>query len=286
MVIVQEPATAKFDGMPNSAITSGNADFVLPPSKMHVELYNYVSQSHVPALEISNLDDRLLDELFRLVSSASGQDFNLYKTPTILRRIARRMAAVEVNKIEDYVLLLHKDDREVKLLAKDFLIGVTKFFRDKPAFEILAKDIIPQIVNTKQDGDLLKVWVCACSTGEEAYSIAILINDHLQKIGKSLEVKIFATDVDEASIDIAARNSYPESIAKEVSDELLAAYFVKDGKNYSILPRIRKQIVFARHNVIKSPPFIKNDLVSCRNMLIYMNKPVAGKSNIHLPLLA
>lgn len=286
MVIVQDPATAKFDGMPNSAITSGNADFVLPPSRMHVELYNYINQSRLPNLGAANVDDRLLEDLFRLVSSASGQDFNLYKTPTILRRIARRMAAVNMTDVEDYVKLLHSDDREVKLLAKDFLIGVTKFFRDKAAFDILVKDIIPKLVNSKQEGELLKIWVCACSTGEEAYSIAILVNDYLRRARRSLDVKIFATDVDDASIEIAARNAYPEAIEKEVPNPLLKTYFIKDGKNYSVIPSIRKQIVFARHNVIKSPPFIKNDLISCRNMLIYMNNLLQEKviSTFHYSL--
>ncbi|TWR31546.1 PAS domain S-box protein [Mucilaginibacter pallidiroseus] len=271
MVIVQDPSSAKFDGMPNSAITSGNADFVLPPSKMHVEIYNYVNQSRVPSLDRQDFDDQLLDELFELVHRSSGQDFNLYKTPTILRRIARRMATNEIKTLNDYIELLRKDAAEVKLLAKDFLIGVTKFFRDKPAFDILAKDIIPTIVKFKQEGEILKVWVCACSTGEEAYTIAVLINDHLAKIGKHLEVKIFATDVDESSIEIAAKNSYPLSVAKEIPADILKKYFIKEGNRYSVIPSVRKQIVFARHNVIKSPPFIKNDLVTCRNMLIYMN---------------
>lgn len=271
MVIVQDPSTAKFDGMPNSAITSGNADFVLPPSKMHVEVYNYVNQKQLPAPDEKNFNDNDLNEIFALVHNSSGQDFNLYKTPTILRRIARRMANVEVKKINEYVDYLRNNPAEVKTLAKDFLIGVTKFFRDKPAFDILAKDIIPSIVKHKKDGDMLKVWICACSTGEEAYSIAVLINDHLSMVDKSLEVKIFATDVDEASIELAGKNTFPSTIVKEVDSSLLKKYFVKNGKTYSVLPSIRKQIVFATHNVIKSPPFIKNDLVSCRNMLIYMN---------------
>ncbi|WCT10689.1 chemotaxis protein CheB [Mucilaginibacter jinjuensis] len=277
MVMVQEPASAKFDGMPNSAITSGNADFILPPAKMHLELHHFVQQKSAPELASDQLDDSLMNELFQLVSQNSDQDFNLYKTPTILRRIARRMAAVEVPDIQDYVALLHQDAGEVKLLAKDFLIGVTKFFRDKAAFEILAKDIIPELIRQKQEGDLLKVWVCACSTGEEAYSIAVLINDCLQQAGKSLEVKIFATDVDEKSIEIAGKNSYPLTVAKEIPSALLKKYFVKDRKSYSVIPSIRKQIVFARHNVIKSPPFIKNDLVTCRNMLIYMNNLLQQK---------
>ncbi|EHQ28668.1 chemotaxis protein CheB [Mucilaginibacter paludis] len=286
MVIVQDPATAKFDGMPNSAITSGNADFILPPAKMHVEVYNYVNQRHLPLLEQDQLDDNLLNEIFRLVHISSGQDFNLYKTPTILRRIARRMAAVEIDRLENYIGLLHQDPQEVKVLAKDFLIGVTKFFRDKPAFDILAQQIIPAIVKSKQEGEIIKIWVCACSTGEEAYSIAILFNDYLDRTGESRELKIFATDVDESSIEIAARNCYPLSIGNEVPAALLSKYFVKDDKNYSVLPGIRKQIVFARHNVIKSPPFIKNDLVTCRNMLIYMNNLLQQKimSTFHYAL--
>ncbi|SEN95642.1 two-component system, chemotaxis family, CheB/CheR fusion protein [Mucilaginibacter gossypiicola] len=277
MVMVQEPASAKFDGMPNSAITSGNADFILPPAKMHLELHHFVQQKFAPELAPDQLDDNLMNELFQLVSQNSDQDFNLYKTPTILRRIARRMAAVEVTNIRDYVALLHQDAGEVTLLAKDFLIGVTKFFRDKAAFEVLAKDIIPELIRQKQEGDLLKVWVCACSTGEEAYSVAVLINDCLMQAGKSLEVKVFATDVDEKSIEIAGRNIYPLAVAKEIPPALLKKYFVKDRKGYSVIPSIRKQIVFARHNVIKSPPFIKNDLVTCRNMLIYMNSLLQQK---------
>ncbi|WP_216629441.1 chemotaxis protein CheB [Taibaiella lutea] len=277
MVLVQEPETAKFDGMPNSAITSGNADFILPPSRMHEELNNFIYPNVASFLETESLDDALLEELFKLVSESSGQDFNLYKTPTITRRIGRRMAAVGIAVFDDYVKFLKENPQEVKLLAKDFLIGVTKFFRDKPAFDILAKDILPEIIRKKQDGDLLKVWICACSTGEEAYSVAILVNDCINKSGKNLEVKFFATDVDDASIEIASKNSYPLSIVKEVPADLLKKYFIKERKAYSIIPSIRKQIVFARHNVIKSPPFIKNDLVTCRNMLIYMNSLLQQK---------
>lgn len=271
MVIVQEPSTAKFDGMPNSAITSGNADFILAPAKMNVELHNFIQQKAAPDLASANIDDQTLSDIFHMVSESSGQDFNLYKTPTILRRIARRMSAVEAPNIGDYVKYLRQNPAEIKLLAKDFLIGVTKFFRDKAAFEVLAKDILPEIIRGKEDGDLLKIWICACSTGEEAYSIAILVNECMHRANKQLEVKIFATDVDEASVEIAGRNSYPLSVAKEIPAPLLKKYFVKDRKAYSIIPSIRKQIVFAKHNVIKSPPFIKNDLVTCRNMLIYMN---------------
>lgn len=288
MVMVQEPSTAQFDGMPVSAINSGNTDFVAKPSLMPGELSNYSTLKSAANAELVDLTESQFSEIFALVEKSSDQDFTLYKTPTISRRISRRMAAVEISEIPKYIELLHRNADEVKLLAQDFLINVTRFFRDKAAFDILEKDIIPAIVKDKQDGDLLKVWVCACSTGEEAYTIAILITEHLEQVGKDLELKIFATDLDEACIDIAAKNRYPESIAKDVPAALLKKYFVKQAATYSLLPSIRKQIVFAKHNVIKSPPFIKNDLITCRNMLIYMNTVLQQKivSTFHYSLVS
>ncbi len=286
LVMVQEPSTAKFDGMPNSAVTSGNADFILPTGKMHQELYNYIQQEPIQLLEGGKVNEQLLNELFNLVHEQSGHDFNYYKTPTIIRRIGRRMNHLNSKKLEDYVDYLHTHPEEVKSLGKEFLIGVTKFFRDKAAFHILAEKVIPAIVDAKTDGDILKVWICACSTGEEAYSIAILINEYMQKVGKDLEVKIFASDIDEASLELASRNLYPASIEQDVEEHLLDKYFVKEGHYYSVISTIRKQIVFAKHNVTKAPPFIKNDLVSCRNMLIYMNNLLQQKvlSTLHFSL--
>src|SRR5690606_10905402 len=150
--------------------------------------------------------------------------FNVYKTPTLLRRIDRRMAAESISTLEEYVEYLEKEPGEVDLLAKDFLIGVTKFFRDWKAFEILANEAISRIIEQKQDDDPLKVWICACSTGEEAYSIAIMINDWLERAGRTFPIKIFASDVDEGSIDIAGRNNYPLAIEREVPADLLKKY--------------------------------------------------------------
>ncbi|MFC7524238.1 chemotaxis protein CheB [Parapedobacter sp. GCM10030251] len=277
MVIVQDPETAKFDGMPKSAITSGNADLILPPAKMPREVTNYVVQIQLPRLQPEGQQGDTLNQLFGLVLKHGGLDFNLYKTPTLLRRIYRRMAAESITTLEDYVEYLQKKPTEIGLLAKDFLIGVTKFFRDWPAFKVLTSEAIGRAIGQKRDGDPFKVWICACSTGEEAYSIAILIDDLLEKTGRKLQVKLFATDVDEGSIDIAGQNRYPLSIAKEVPADLLRKYFFKERDHYSVIARIRKQIVFARHDVIKSPPFIKNDLIVCRNMLIYMNSLLQQK---------
>jgi two-component system CheB/CheR fusion protein len=179
--------------------------------------------------------------------------------------------------LEDYIEHLKETPAEIKALSEDFLINVTKFFRDEAAFEVLSEQVIPAIVRGKKDGDIFKVWIAACSTGEEAYSIAVLIDDFLQKRNRHLEVKIFATDIDERSIDAASKNQYPAAIENDVPKELFEKYFVRDGNGYALIPRIRKQIVFAKHNIIKDPPFIKNDLVSCRNMLIYMNSLLQKK---------
>lgn len=286
MVIVQEPATAKFDGMPNSAIASGDIDFILPPRRIYEELFNYVNEEPVKVLQNGQIDEALLDEIFTMVHQQSGNDFNLYKTATIIRRIGRRMNENGYKKLDGYVRFLQDNPKEVQVLGQDFLIGVTKFFRDKQAFELLQKSIIPDIIQNKVDREPIKVWVCACSTGQEAYTMAILINECLEKADRRLEVKIFASDIDEKSIEIASRNQYDLGIKKEIPAAILKKYFVQEGKFYSVIPEIRKQVVFARHDVIKSPPFIKNDLVSCRNMLIYMNSILQEKvlSTFHFSL--
>lgn len=277
MVMVQEPATARFDGMPNSAISSGNADFVLPPSDMPTEMFSYIHDKPVYLHETTKVDDALLEEIFRLIHAEGGYDFHYYKTPTIIRRISRRMAHHNIPVLNDYVQYLRSHPEECIQLGKDFLIGVTKFFRDEAAFELLKEKIIPDIVHQKEAGDIIKIWTAACSSGEEAYSIAILFDQELKKQQLRNEVKVFATDIDESNIDIAARGHYPFSIERDVPRALLEEYFIKDSTGYTIVPRIRKQIVFARHNIIKDPPFIKNDFVSCRNMLIYMSPVLQHK---------
>lgn len=271
LVIVQDPATAKFDGMPNSAIHSGNVDFVLPPALMNEEIINY-TQGKVTDIQLDRyIDDELLEKIFQMIHRAAGYDFNYYKTPTIIRRIQRRMQSGNFKDVHSYVRYLEGNQEECRLLGKDFLIGVTKFFRDTAAFDYLHKNILAQLIEEKEYGETLKIWVTACSTGEEAFSIAILINEVLEEKNKVLDVKIFATDVEETNIEIASHGLYPEAIEKDVDPDLLNKYFSHTGKSYQIIPRVRKQIVFANHNIIKDPPFIKNDLVTCRNMLIYMN---------------
>ncbi len=271
MVLVQDPISAKFDGMPNSAITSGYVDYILSPELMPEEIFNYIKERPVRVTIDGQPDESLLPEVLKLVEKNCQYDFYNYKTPTILRRIGRRMIHLGYKKFADYLDHLRNAPEECKILGKEFLIGVTKFFRDRAAFDILRDEVFPEILRLKEDGDILKVWITACSTGEEAYSMAMMIDDVLQKHNKVLEVKIFATDIDLDAIEFASKGCYPANSVHDIEPAFVKKYFTKQGNNIIVNPEIRKQIVFARHNILKDPPFIKNDLISCRNMLIYMN---------------
>jgi len=277
IVLVQDPVSAKFDGMPNSAITTGFADYILSPEMMPEEIFNYIKDQPAKSVLIGKPDESLLPEVLKLIEKHCGYDFTNYKTPTILRRISRRMGHMGIKKFADYLEKLRASGDECKILGKEFLIGVTKFFRDQPAFKILREDVLPQIIRFKDENDILKIWVTACSTGEEAYSMAIMVDDILQRANKNLEVKIFATDIDPEAIEFASKATYPAVSVSEIDDHFLQRYFTRQGNHVIVNPRLRKQIVFARHNVLKDPPFIKNDLISCRNMLIYMNNVLQRK---------
>ncbi len=276
LVIVQEPSSAKFDGMPNSAIAGGFTDMILAPEVMPGEILAYVNEYPVRKSGEAQPDESALPEILNLIEKNCGYDFYHYKTPTILRRIARRMIQLNKKDFAEYMQMLRSSPEECRTLGKEFLIGVTSFFRDAQAYEVLRSEVLPLIINSKKDGEVLKVWVAACSTGQEAYSICILIDDVLRRLGKNVEVKIFATDVDADAVEFAARGVYSLAAVQDIEPGLLKKYFIVGQDSASITSHIRKQIVFARHNVLKDPPFIKNDLISCRNMLIYMN-PVLQK---------
>ncbi|HEY0058626.1 MAG TPA: chemotaxis protein CheB, partial [Flavisolibacter sp.] len=277
LVIVQDPLTAKFDGMPNSAIATGVGDFILAPELMPDELFTYIAERPERIAKEGKPDESSLPEVLELIKHNCGHDFHNYKTATILRRISKRMGLLGYTHFKEYIAYLRSSPEECTFLGKEFLIGVTKFFRDTAAFEILRKDVLLPLIHARSAGDTLKVWVTACSTGEEAYSIAILVDELLQQQGKELEVKVFASDIDGDAIETASRGIYSSASIIELGDERAAKYFSRDGSGYLVNPRIRKQIVFARHNVLKDPPFIKNDLVTCRNMLIYMNSMLQAK---------
>ncbi len=276
-VIVQDPITAKFDGMPNSAIQTGATDLILAPELMPDEIFTYIKKKPERKAGAGKPDESSLPEIFNLIDKHCQYDFRNYKSSTILRRISRRMGLLGYQKFDDYLEILRTSPDECKFLGKEFLIGVTKFFRDSQAFELLYQHVIIPLVSEKSEDDVLKVWVVACSTGQEAYSIAILIDRAIQQLNRRPEVKIFASDMDPEAIEVASAGTYSPENLSEISPDQVRKYFIKDGKKYTIIPRIRKQIVFARHNVLKDPPFIKNDLVTCRNMLIYMDNVLQKK---------
>lgn len=271
IVLVQDPKTAKFDGMPNSAILSGYADIIGTPADLAAAIINDIRHPDLNIFNTKEPDEKTLSRIFELIYKNGGNDFHYYKTPTILRRISKRMVQLDFKDPVKYAAYLEEHADECKELAHDFLISVTRFFRDTEAFTLLESKVIPEIIFAKEPDEQLKVWVSACSTGEEAYSIAMLIDKVLERTGKRLDVKIFASDIDVANLEIASQGVYPLAISNDIPAEMLSKYFTIKGKGYVVAPRLRKQIVFARHDITKDPPFIKNDLVTCRNMLIYMN---------------
>jgi len=274
LVIVQDPLTAAFDGMPNSAVTSGLADLILPPDMIGEEMVSLLRQNgsgHYHQL-IKPSEALVLQKILLLIERATRHDFGAYKTPTIYRRMAKRMSEVGIPNIEEYYRFLQNNPGEITSLYKEFLINVTKFFRDSEAFSALKSNAFPNILSDKEAGDTVKIWVAACSTGEEAYSIAMLVREYLDsKKILNLNVKVFASDVDLDALEIASKGSYPDTIKNDVSPELLMKYFSLDGKQYIVSPALRKMVVFAQHDLLKDPPFSRVDLVSCRNMLIYIN---------------
>ncbi|MEJ1237232.1 chemotaxis protein CheB [Chryseolinea sp. T2] len=269
MVIVQDPASARFDGMPNSAIATGNTDHILTPREMPAQILSYVKEMDDTAP--AEIDDDTLMQIFGIVQQQSGFDFHYYKSPTVTRRIFHRMRKNNFRNPRLYVEHLRSNPGESLNLGKDLLINVTRFFRDTDAFGILKAEVLPAILKKKEDKQI-KIWVCACSTGEEAYSIAMLIEECIAELGyEDVSFKIFASDAERSNIEIASKGHYPAIIANDVSDERLQKFFVATSTGYAVKPVLRKKIVFAVHNVIHNPPFVKNDLVTCRNMLIYMN---------------
>jgi two-component system CheB/CheR fusion protein len=274
LVIVQDPLTADFDGMPASAIQTGCADLILPPEMIAEELTEHLRETPYSKMleEFSKEDEAILHEILGFVRTLTSHDFSSYKTPTITRRLAKRMSEKGFSRLEEYKNYLAEKPEEAQTLAHEFLINVTKFFRDPDAFDELKTKVIPAIFSSKKPQDLIKVWVVACSSGEEAYTIAILFYEYMDNIrNHDYNLKIFATDLDKDALQIASLGVYPESISKDISSERLNRFFTREGNSYRILPTIRKMVVFAYHDITKDPPFSKLDLVTCRNMLIYMN---------------
>jgi len=281
VVMVQNPGQAKFDSMPNSAIEAVVADIVASADELPGKLIAFLKI--IPVVkkepEIDSKYKSNLDKIIILLREQSGHDFSLYKKNTLFRRIERRKGIHQIEKIQDYVRFLQGNPKETEILFKELLIGVTSFFRDKAVWEKLRESVLPDLINELPNGHLLRAWVTGCSTGEEAYSLAIVFKEAMEKIKnhKILTLQIFATDLDHEAIEIARKGYFPKNIVADVSPDRINRFFTVEGEGYRMNTSIREMVVFAPQNVIKDPPFTKLDILTCRNMLIYMEPELQRK---------
>ncbi len=284
MVMVQDEVTAKFDGMPRSAIATGTVDYILPPEEMPGQLMKYIQHPFVQmrdSLEESPIiDGDTLSKILYILKERFAVDFTYYKKNTILRRLERRLSINQIEKPEAYIDYLNKSREESFKLYKEFLIGVTKFFRDPDAYDSFIEKSLDTLLGDK-DKKQVRVWVVGCSTGEEAYSLAMVFKEYLDEKRINCNIKIFATDIDREAIEFASTGIYPESIAADVCPERLQRFFTIKDNMYQVNESIRSMVVFAVHNVIHDPPFSKIDMVSCKNMLIYVQPHIQQKIISH-----
>jgi len=281
IVVVQDPVTAKFDSMPRNAIDSVLVDIVAPANELPAKLIDLIE--HIPTLksdvEAEIIDKSALEKIIILLRTHTGNDFSLYKKNTLYRRIERRMGIHKIDKIISYVHFLQENPKEIEILFKELLIGVTNFFRDVAAWKKLKEDVLPDILSNSKDSSTLRAWIPGCSTGEEAYSLAIVFKEALEKVNPhgGISLQIFATDLDNDAIETARKGLFPANIATDVSQARLSRFFIKTDDGYRINTEIREMIVFAQHNIIMHPPFTKIDILTCRNLLIYMDGELQKK---------
>ena len=283
MVMVQNTASSEFDGMPRSAMATGLVDYQLLPADMPAQLMAYATHAFgkLPRVGVPATPkvESALKKIFVLLRAQTGHDFSQYKPNTIFRRIERRMAVHQVDSIDLYAKHLQQTPAEVEALFRDLLIGVTNFFRDPDAFKVLEEQVIPLLFAGKQAGGTVRVWSTGCSTGEEAYSLAILLVERMEALRQSYTVQVFATDIDSRAIATARAGVYPASIAADITPERLARFFTPEpgGQRYRIHKAIRDLLVFSEQDLVKNPPFSKIDLISCRNLLIYLDGTLQKK---------
>ncbi len=281
IVMVQEPATAKYDSMPRSAIESVNVDIVAPVTELPGKLIDLLKCTPGTRTdgEMEIKDKSSLEKTIILLRNHTGNDFSLYKNNTVYRRIERRMSIHNIDKISLYVHFLQENPAELDILFKELMIGVTKFFRDTKLWEKLRDKVIPDILAKLPDGSVLRAWIPACSTGEEAYSLAIVFKEIIGKKFShgGFSMQIFATDLDQDAIAIARKGIYPVSVSADVSSNRLNRFFNVTDEGFRINTEIREMVVFAQHNIIMHPPFTRIDILSCRNLLIYMNSELQRK---------
>jgi two-component system CheB/CheR fusion protein len=282
VVFVQSPASAKFDAMPRSVIDAGLADVVAPAEELPGKIADYLS--HAPMVRpreqpLADKTQSAVEKICLLLRSQTGHDFSMYKRNTLHRRIERRMGLHQIDNIADYVRLLRESQQETQLLFNELLIGVTSFFRDPAAWDFLLKKVIPEMLSKSSTGTVFRAWVPGCSTGEEAYSLAMVFKEALtqNKSAHGFSLQIFATDLDKGAIDRARQGLFPANIAGDVSAERLRRFFVDDEHGYQVTKEIREMVIFAPHNLIMDPPFTRLDFLCCRNLLIYLASELQKK---------
>jgi len=277
---VQEPATAKYEGMPTSAVQSGLASYVLPVDQITAQLVRYVktlTDTGIPPPPPVRATLSSMKNIMMLLRTKTGNDFSQYKQSTIRRRVERRMGMHNLNNLDAYARYLKENPAEVQILFKELLINVTSFFRDPEAYASLAKKVLPRLFENKPENYVFRIWVPGCASGEEAYSLAILFREYMDEIKKDFKLQIYATDIDDDAIASARSGTYPANIAIDLSPERLRGFFGKTETGFRIKKEIREMVVFAIQNVIKDPPFTKMDLISCRNLLIYLDTELQNR---------
>lgn len=282
LTLVQEPASAKFDSMPKSAIDAGVVDIVAPAEELSARICEFVGSVTLhrkPQLSLEDREQCNFVKITALLKAKTRHDFTLYKPASIYRRIERRMLIHKIDSISEYTKFLQKNAQEVDLLFKELLIGVTNFFRDAALWEELKTEALPNILAAYPEGGTLRAWSCGCSTGEEAFSLAIIFKEVLEnsKLHGNYNLQIFATDLDAEAIEKARKGLYASTIESDVSPERLKRFFIKDGNKYQVCPDIREMVTFAQQNVIIDPPFTKLDILICRNLLIYLSTDLQKK---------
>lgn len=281
-MFVQDPESAKFDGMPLSLIENGLADYVLNAKELAIELLNFVTyQTTFSNVSIKRLEkeEYAIQQILGILKRNLNQDFFLYRRQTLVRRILKRMKVNHQETLSSYIDFLEDNHLEQRRLSKEFLIGVTKFFRDTEFFSIFEHEVIEEVIeNARKKDKEIKAWVVGCSSGEEAYSISIAIENYLEKKQLRIPYKIFATDIDASAIEVASKGIYDEAIAIDMDPDLLEKYFIQQEHQFRIRPEIRRNIIFSTHDILRNPPFNGMDFVSCRNMLIYFNGEAQRKA--------
>jgi len=281
IVLAQEPTNAKFDSMPRNVIETVPVDIVAPANELPGKLLTYMKTLPLVKIDIESdiKDQSALEKIIILLRNHTGNDFSLYKKNTVYRRIERRMSVHKIEKILTYVTFLQQNLKEIDILFKELLIGVTNFFRDKDVWDHLEEFILPVLISKMPEGTVLRAWVAGCSTGEEAYSLAIVFKEVVEKINPhgGYSLQIFATDLDNEAIETARKGLFPLNISADVSPKRLNRFFIKIEDGYRVNAEIREMVVFAKHNIILHPPFTKVDILTCRNLLIYMDTELQKK---------